>query len=530
MMRSLFSGVSGLRAQQTGMDVIGNNISNVNTPGYKASRVTFADIMSQTIQGAAAPQNGRSGTNPKQVGLGTSVASIDILFGNSSMQSTGNNTDLAIQNNGFFIVTDGSSKYYTRAGNFNFDELNNFGYANTGYRVMGWMADASGSVNTSGQPVPIQITNSTMAAQVSTSLTFNGNLAADMATAPIGKTQSAVQTVYDSLGVGHDVTTTFVKTAANTWLVGTTVPDASGAITNRSYQVTFDTAGKVASVQGVTAAVPTAPLTIPTLQLDPTAGNTTTQYYTVFDGNGAPHYLKTTFTPTTTPNQWTYSYVDMATPDATPQSGTINYAAGAYTGFGPLKVGGSNIAVSITAQNAPAAGAITASSPTYTLGAAGPLGFNTTSGAAPLSITMDFGDLTQTGKTMDVKPPTTDGYASGVLDGKTIDTNGNIIGHFTNSRTQVLGQIALADFDNPGGLTRSGNTMFTESSNSGSPKVGTANTGSRGSINPGNLEMSNVDLAQEFSNMIVTQRAFQANSKIISTTDEMLQELANLKR
>lgn len=411
MMRSLFSGVSGLRAQQTGMDVIGNNIANVNSVGFKASRATFADIMSQTVAGASAPQNGRGGTNPKQVGLGTTVASIDTLFGNSSMQSTGVNTDLAIQNNGFFMVTDGNNQYYTRAGNFNFDELNNFGYSNTGFRVMGWMANAAGVVNTTGAPVPIQITNTTMDAKESKSLTCTGNLAASAA---VGDTQTSTATVYDQQGLPHDLTITYTKNAANDWTATITPVDAvndtiaAGASTN----IVFDGAGKV-----------TTPATFVTLTLATTSG-----------------------------------------------------------------------------------------------------------AATPINMDLHFEKLTQTGKDMDLQIPQTDGYASGVLNGKTIDVNGNIVGSFTNNRTQVLGQIALADFDNPGGLQKVGNTMFAVTSNSGAPKIGTANTGSRGSINPGNLEMSNVDLAQEFANMIVSQRAFQANSKIISTTDEMLQELANLKR
>lgn len=540
MMRSLFSGVSGLRSQQTGMDVIGNNIANVNTIGYKASRVTFSDVLSQTIQGAASPQGGRGGTNPKQIGLGVTVASIDTLFGNSSFQSTGNPTDLAIQNDGFFMVTDGSSTYYTRAGNFDFDEDDNFVIPGTGLRVLGYMADVNGNINTSGQPTPIQLALKNMDPSATTIVDFANNLKASEL---VGTQKSITVKTFDTLGVRHDANVTYTKSATNQWLVSVSVPDAlPGTVTNAHYVLNFDTNGKLTSVSGLdptVTAAPPAPATtinIPDMKLDNSAdGKKTVGTYTVFDRNNIAHTLEVTFTYNAADDNWTYNAVDNASGKSS--GGTVEWdtATSTYTGFSSLTVGSGATADTFTINLAtpvdPAvAGPISVDAdPSYTTAAVGNLGFSTASGGAPSSIELDFSSLKQDGSDSNITGKS-DGWAAGVLDSKTVDTSGTIVGHFSNDRTLALGQISLATFSNPGGLIKIGGTLFTESSNSGDPNVGTPGSGGRGTINPGNLEMSNVDLAQEFSNMIVTQRAFQANSKIISTSDEMLQELANLKR
>ena len=162
MMRSLFSGVAGLRSHQTAMDVIGANISNVNTVGYKGSDVNFSDVISQTMQGASAATGTRGGTNPIQVGLGMGLASVSTNFTNGSYQSTGKQTDLAIQNDGFFILSDGANQYYSRAGNFDFDSAGNYLVPGTGMKVMGWQADVNGTINTTGPVTSIQVPKGTM--------------------------------------------------------------------------------------------------------------------------------------------------------------------------------------------------------------------------------------------------------------------------------------------------------------------------------------------------------------------------------
>jgi len=277
MMRSLFSAVSGLKTHQQRMDVIGNNIANVNTPGFQKSRVTFQDMLNQTIRGASSPtKDGRGGTNPMQVGPGVSIASIDTIFGGSSLQDTGKATDLGIDGDGFFILSDGDRNLYTRVGNFEFDSDGNLVNIN-GLHVKGWM--------------------------------FNG-----------------------------------------------------------SDQISEE-----------------------------------------------------------------------------PENIVINF------------------------------------------------------------------------KGLDI-------------DSYTIDSTGAIIGIKSDGTSVKLAQVALATFINPAGLFKEGNSLYSETANSGDPEPGVAGSIGFGTIRPGSLEMSNVDLSSEFTDMIITQRGFQANSRVITTSDEMLQELVNLKR
>lgn len=412
MMRSMFSGVSGLRNHQTRMDVIGNNIANVNTIGFKGSRVNFQDILSQNLQGAAAPQGNRGGTNPMQIGLGMSVASIDTIFTDGSTQTTGKQTDLALQGQGFFIVNDGAKSYYTRAGNFDFDTSGNYIVPGTGLKVQGWTANAAGDIDTNGVPgdihVPVGISMAPVASQM---MEFVNNL--DAGTATGGIIQKST-TIYDSLGEAHVVNLTFTKAAAaNTWNWAISDADATMAATG---------------------------------------------------------------------------------------AGTLTFtAAGAYD------TNTVNTAVNITLTN----GATTPMAP---------------------ALTVDLTGLTQYGSESTITSAEPDGYAAGILETVTIDTSGTITGRFSNGRSQALAQVALATFNNPAGLLKAGNNSYEASNNSGIAQVGTANSGGRGSISPGSLEMSNVDLSQQFTDMIVTQRGFQANSKIITTSDEMLQDLVNLKR
>lgn len=417
MMRSLFSGISGLRNHQTRMDVIGNNIANVNTVGFKAGRVNFQDILSQTLQGASgSTSGGRGGTNPIQVGLGMGLASIDTIFTDGSFQPTGKQTDLSIQGQGFFNLTDGTNTYFTRAGGFDFDNDGNLLVPGTGYKVMGWLANSGGVVDTtqpiSGIQVPV---GSSMPAKVTSTVGYTNNLSSEAA---VGTTNTVTITTFDSQGNAHKLTGTFAKTASNTW---TFTPAA-----------TTDTAATVAT-------------------------NTTNPFTVTFDANG--QYVTT---------------ANAATITVTP--------TGSYAGAGAF------------------------------------------------TLTPDFSALTQYGGSSTVQATSQNGYASGTLERLTIDTTGVIVGRFSNGQTQNLAQIALTTFNNPSGLTKIGESLFAESPNSGTAQTGAANTGGRGKISPGSLEMSNVDLAQEFSNMIITQRGFQSNSKIITATDEMLQELTNLKR
>ena len=411
MMRSMFSGVSGLRNHQTRMDVIGNNIANVNTIGYKRARVTFQDMLSQNIRGASSPQGGKGGTNPQQIGLGMTVNSIDILHTQGSSETTGKVTDMMVDGDGFFIVGDGDNTFYTRAGNFDFDSTGNL-ISPSGLMVKGWMADSSGNIDTTGAISGIQILKGqAIQPQASTEAVFTGNLDADAVTAD---TWPSSITVYDSLGRSWTMNVEFTKTAAaHTWDIDLTNAPAW-------------------------AALPAATVT---------------------------------FNP----------------------DGTLNAVS-----VSPLNITGTPI-----------------------------VGANA---ADPVTIELDLSGLTQFSSESNVELNSQDGYSSGVLNGYSIDKTGIVTGRFSNGLTKQLAQVALANFNNPAGLMKVGENNYVSSNNSGQAQVGIAGSGGRGDISPGKIEMSNVDLSQEFTDMIVTQRGFQANSRIITVSDEMLQELVNLKR
>jgi len=410
MMRSMFAGVSGLRNHQIRMDVIGNNIANVNTIGFKKSRVTFQEMLNQTMRGASSPQSNRGGTNPQQVGLGVAIAGIDTIHTDGGPQPTGQMTDLAIEGDGFFIVRDGRSEYYTRAGNFNFDAEGNLVNPANGMKVMGWVGDVdriaenlSSIIITKGQP---------MAAKSTTQIIYRNNLDADT---PDGDTYKVPMKVFDSLGRSHTVNVEFKK-------------------------------------------------------------------------------------EDTTANKWSYSVINPLNPDD--PTDAISSGTLIFDSTGALDIDGSTIdSFSFTPD-----------------------------GAAAVEITPDFSAVTQVAQETSIVAHSQDGYPAGSLRTITIDTMGTITGIFTNGINEELAQIALITFDNPGGLLKSGDNLYQNSNNSGEGRIGSPATGGRGIISPGSLEMSNVDLSEEFTQMIITQRGFQANSRIITTSDEMLQELVNIKR
>lgn len=418
MMRSLFSGVSGLRAHQLRMDVIGNNISNVNTVGYKSSRATFQEIFSETLKGAGAPEGGRGGTNPQQIGLGISLASIDTLHTRGSIESTGYPLDLAIEGNGFFIVSDGGSPKFTRAGNFIRDTEGNIVNGN-GLRVLGWMADENGYIDTTLSPGTIQIPEGMqMPPKATSAIKIIGNLDADTAVDGIVPFETEI---YDVLGRKNKLTFELRKVGDDTWEIWNHTEDPP--------------------VQNSVA------VTLP-------------------DG--------------------TVERVDLTTPP------TLTFTNGRLSSAG-----------------------------TFTIQAGYPISED---------ITVDISGIHQFASESGVDPLEVDGYPLGSLEDFNFDALGVATGIFSNGQQKVIARIALAAFNNPSGLHKVGNNLFIQTPNSGQPSVGAAGEHGRGTINPSSLEMSNVDIAKEFTNMIITQRGFQANSRIITTSDEMLQELVNLKR
>ncbi len=386
MLRSLFSGISGLRAHQQMMDVTGNNIANVNTTGYKSSQTVFQDTLSQMVNAAGAPQNGSGGTNPAQAGLGVRLASINANFGQGAAQTTGKSSDMMIQGDGFFVVKSGGESLYTRAGSFTFDANGSLTTPN-GQIVQGW-SGVDGVVNTAGAPGDIKLPiGISLAPEVTTDITLTGNFSYEAA---IGDTKEIPIKVIDENGAAQTMVVTFTKDDAETWTMA--LPD----------------------------------------------GTSTALHFT----GGKP---------------------DVESVDLAP------YA-------------------------------------------------------------FDVRDLTNFSGNTEARVSNSNGSTAGVLSSYTVSNTGQIVGVFSNGLKQTLGQVALANFNNVNGLEKIGDSMFRSTVNSGLAQVGAAGSGGLGLITSGALEMSNVDLAQEFTNLVIAQRGFQANSRIITTSDEILQELVNLKR
>jgi flagellar hook protein FlgE len=406
MLRSLFSGISGLRAHQQMMDVTGNNIANVNTTGYKSSQAVFQDTLSQMVNAAGAPQNSAGGTNPAQVGLGVRLASITNNFGQGAAETTGKSSDMMIQGDGFFVVKSGGESLYTRAGSFSFDANGSLTTPN-GQIVQGWSADGTGNVNTAGAPGGIKLPIGVSLAPTETkNVTFTGNLSNE---AVVGSTKDIPVAVYDSNGASNTTDFKFTKSDATTWTVS--MPDGT------SSPITF-TNGKAVGDPDPATGLDTGKKTLSGTNADGTAYN----------------------------------------------------------------------------------------------------------------FTIDVKDLTQYSGNTEARVSNSDGSASGVLSSYTVSNTGQIVGVFSNGLKQTLGQVALANFNNVNGLEKIGDSMFRSTVNSGLAQVGAAGSQGLGLITSGALEMSNVDLAQEFTNLVIAQRGFQANSRVITTSDEILQELVNLKR
>ncbi|MBN2352021.1 MAG: flagellar hook protein FlgE [Spirochaetales bacterium] len=440
MMRSLYSGVSGMLNHQIRMDVIGNNVSNVNTHGFKKGRVNFQDLVSQLISGAAKPTEEVGGVNPKQVGLGSLVATIDTLLTQGSLQVTGNKTDCAVMGEGFFILKNADRSLYTRAGAFGIDKDGTLVNPSNGMRVQGWTAETVNGVRTINSAADLGDIRIPVYGKVSPKATQNvfyrSNLDQRMQAPPLGRGHTNTVDIYDSLGNIHQLRLNFNKVAdtVNQWDVEALIdgqPAAAGlgaaAGANNRFTINFDTEGRLIS---------------------------------------------------------------------------ITDAAGATVNQGDL---GINL--------------------NYTIPGADQLNFRVNLGTSG-----QFIGATQAADASTNKAREQDGYGMGYLEDFQIDEKGVITGTYSNGVKQDIAKIALATFTNPAGLEKAGETNFVASNNSGIALVSPANTEGKGVIRAGSLEMSNVDLTEQFVDMIVTQRGFQANSRTITTSDQMLQEVLTLKR
>ena len=463
MMRSLYAGVSGLQNEQTRMDVIGNNISNVNTTGFKKGRVDFQDMISQTMQGAARPNDDVGGVDPKQVGLGMTIASIDTIFTQGSLQSTGVNTDVAIQGNGFFILKDGEKSFYTRAGAFGLDANGTLVNPSNGMKVQGWMAqtiNGSTVVKTASDPTQLTIPiGSKDPAKATQNVDFACNLDKRV---PLLNAQSSAEDV-----------------AKNTWEVDKTVYDSFG-----------NTHRLVVTYQRDPAAPDVPNQWLATVKIDPE--NTT------FNNN-----LAMGFGTPPAGNTYTVKFDNLGS------LASVTDSTGQTRNQGALSI---PLTFTVAGANAGQPGA------TQTMNLnLGTVGSYTNS-------TTQFADQSSN------KSFRQDGYGMGYLENFGIDSSGQITGTYSNGTSRILGQVALASFTNPGGLEKAGDSTYIKTNNSGDANVGASGTAGKGKFIAGALEMANVDLADAFTDMIVTQRGFQANSRTIQTADQMLQELLGLKR
>jgi flagellar hook protein FlgE len=414
MLQAMLAGVASIRAQQTRMNVIGNNLANVNTTAFKSARVTFQDMLSQTQRGGTTPGENLGGTNPIQYGLGVIVSGTDVNSEQGSLSATNRPTDLAIQGPGFLMVSNGSRIGYTRDGAFNLDAEGDLVHRATGERLLGWTANSETGDIDLNQPVttasklniPIGLRT---AVQATTLVDWAGNLDARSS---IGASTTTNVKVYDALGGEHEVLLTFAKTADNSWSWTATPGDPNDITVTGSGTVAFDPAtGKMSS--GATATISIQPLT---------------------------------------------------------------------------------------------------------------------GGAPAMQVTSNMESITQLSTEMLVQAAEQNGFPSGSLNSFNIGPDGVVTGLYSNGLTRPLARIAMANFTNAAGLERIGSNLWRGTDNSGNPTVTGAGSKGAGILNSGFLEQSNVDIGNEFSDLIITQRGFQANTRVVTTVDEMLQDLINMKR
>jgi flagellar hook protein FlgE len=429
VLAAMNSGVSGLQAESDALSVVGDNIANVNTVGFKSQRAVFEDVLGHSIL---------AGTSSGLPGSGVRVGQVQQMFSQGTLQNTGVSTDVALNGDGFFVVkgaVDGvSSDFYTRAGQFTIDKDGNL--ANTdGLKVQGYQANADGTFAASISNVTAPTAALPAAATKSMTITANLNADAPVPTLPFDSTDpantsnfSTTMSIYDSLGNAHTANVYFAKTAANTY----------------DYHVL-----------------------VPTNDITPgSTGNT-----------------------------------EIGT-------GTLN-----FTTNGALNTVTTTAAIAANFNGATAAQAIT-------------LNFGTPISAGGTGLD----GTTQFGSPANVSSQAQDGYASGDFSGVSVDNQGIVTGLYTNGQKIAMSQLAVAKFRDDEGLGRAGQNLWIDTRESGTAALGTAGSGGRGATTGGSLEGSNVDLATEFVSMIQHQRSFSANSKTITTADEMLQELISIKR
>ena len=545
MVRSMYSGVAGMKSNQTRMDVIGNNIANSNTYGFKSSRATFRDMYYQQLRGASAGTATRGGINPSMVGYGSQVSSVDLLMTQSAMTSTGNPLDVCITGEGFLQVMDPDGNiYYTKAGMLDIDS-NGYVIDSSGNFVLGTSAtegrldstepgkskikidvapiqasEAKVSSEVGGKTITITSTNQNKAANVGFTFTKSTEL-------PVGQNVKAIMDGGSSMiNIQINATAEYTDMAqlqkdindAITEAYGGTHPGGEFKFTIEPDPFTgVDDQGNPTKITLTGAEiVTTAEAEFTGGKLDTTgaaaqlpAGFTFKETGIKFSGSGAASFslTKTADTPPkyeVSVNVNGKTYKKALSENEAKAGGSVRLELDQPVNGDTITIGfPSASAMDNLMDNLIAGNAVTATN------------FGTFSPSQPTkNLGLGKGTFSLTG---------------GNLTGISIGADGTIVGT-SAAGLQVLGRIDLATFANPKGLMQSGSTYFTETSNSGSPKLAIPGEEGTGALKNNALEMSNVDLAQEFSDMITTQRGFQASSRLITVSDTMLEELINLKR
>ncbi len=568
MMRSMYSGVSGLKTHQTKMDVIGNNIANVNTVAYKSSSITFSELMYQTTQKSSGPNalTGTGGTNARQIGLGVQSAAINTaITSQGATQTTGNPFDLCITGNSFFIVSDGSTNYFTRAGAFTVDAVGNLVMTSNGYNVMGWGVDDKTLTIKKDTVSPLRIMsadNMTYPPEVTTKGYVSGILDKNDSDVSKDAGKSLNFSFYDNLGYSYTAKFSIHSTTDEGvyYTVLDDVVDSNGKSITAKYpgSVLSDivsingNSGFTASVNQTKAykdgisftnpgfddpsKTPSAIAMPGTLYsgTDPELAGT----YTLPDNPGSnaalAATLKSIYGDELDVDSISKAYIDTKGVLVITE---IN-GAGALLKFntedGSFASIGGKKELSLDFEQS-----VTVGTDTYSLEHFYYANEENDPEIEPGKLKIDFSAVnmynnsgTSTiGATSGDKDGRGTGRKLGSMTGITIQNNGMIYASYDNGMTRLMGQIAVAEFSNAAGLEKAGENLYEASLNSGEfDGVGVDITGSGGYMTTGVLEMSNVDLSAEFTEMITTQRGFQANSRIITVSDTMLEELVNLKR
>lgn len=551
MMRSLYSGVSGLKTHQTKMDVIGNNISNVNTVGFKSSSTTFSDVMYQTTSGATAATATTGGKNAKQIGLGVSTAATKIsITSGGAAQSTGDAFDIRLTDSNstnFFVVNNGSENLFTRAGSFYIDGAGNLAMTSTGYNVMGWQVDATtGDIrkDTVSALRIMQADNMTSAPEATTKANVSGLI--DKNDTNVTSDGGYVRTLafYDNLGYSYTAKFSFkaVDTDAGTYSVElTNIYDSD----NNDILATWESENTTNVLNQIFGIDTTATKNY-SVTKNYTQDTSTTPASITFTENGTTYSMVSTDnTPVTVDGVQGFYFMDSANnqvfrsiadiygvSDDTAATGTL--AVDTATGNLQLTYDTTNYTLQFNTNDGSFRYINSAGTNAVSLNMS-VLGDNFE------DITIDFSHLLNQNNggssTAEIEKGSADdatdgtGKKLGNMTGVSIDGTGKIYGSYDNGNTVLLGQICVAQFSNASGLESLGNNCYGTTLNSGDfDGIGVEVTADGGSMTTGQLEMSNVDLSSEFTDMITTQRGFQANSRIITVSDTMLEELTNLKR